>query len=353
MTMTDSFEKIITLIKQLRKECPWDKKQPIHTFIKGVHDEAEELLRASDNNDAAALRDEVADVLWDALAVVIIAEEKGLFTLKDVFEHQHEKMVRRHPHIFEKKKLNPEDVEKLWQLIKNKEREEKIKQKHVHKPIDSAVPMKEKAIIFDWDGVVVDSIGFVKKMYERLEKELNLKLIHNWKQFKDCLECDWKTHYLAKGYTQNDIKNAEALFKEGQKNHPVSLFPHLHLIIPALAQKYKLGIVSNNYSDWIKKKLKDEGLLRYFDEIIGVDVVAALKPDPTALVMCMKLLGVEPKNTIYVGDMDGDIIAGKRAGVKTIAVTYGYHTPERLAKTEPHHTVESPEQLLETIHSFH
>ena len=106
-------------------------------------------------------------------------------------------------------------------------------------------------------------------------------------------------------------------------------------------------------SDWIKKKLKDEGLLRYFDEGIGVDVVHALKPDPTALIMCMKLLGVEPNNTIYVGDMDGDIIAGKRAGVKTIAVTYGYHTPERLAKTKPHHTVASPEQLLETIHSFH
>src|SRR3989344_2174665 len=105
MTMTDSFEKIIALIKQLRKECPWDKTQPVRTFVKGVHDEAEELLRASDNNDAAALRDEVGDVLWDALFTAAIAEEKGLFTLKEVFEHQHEKMVRRHPHVFEKRKL--------------------------------------------------------------------------------------------------------------------------------------------------------------------------------------------------------------------------------------------------------
>lgn len=351
--MDSSFKKVIELIKHLRKECPWDRKQPIHTFVKGVHDEAEELVRASDNNDANTLRDEVADVLWDALIVAVMAEEKGLFTLNDVFKHQHEKMVRRHPHVFEKRKLTPAEVENLWQTVKNKEREEKIKQTHIHKPIDPAVPMKDKAIIFDWDGVVIDSLDFVRKMYKRLEKELNLKLIPDWKDIKNCLECDWKAHYLTKGYTLDDIKNAEALFKEGQKNHAFSLFPHLHLIIPALAKKYKLGIVSNNYSDWIKKKLRDEGMLHYFDEIIGVDVVSVLKPDPTALIMCMKLLGVEPHNTVYVGDMDGDIIAGKRAGVKTIAVTYGYHTPERLAKTKPHHTVESPEQLLETIHSFH
>lgn len=351
--MDSSFKKIIELIKHLRQECPWDKKQPIHTFVKGVHDEAEELVRASDNNDANALRDEVADVLWDALMVTIMAEEKGLFTLKEALEHQHEKMVRRHPHVFEKRKLTPAEVENLWQAVKNKEREEKIKQKHVHKPIDPAVPMKDKAVIFDWDGVVIDSLDFVKQTYRRLEKELNITLIKNWDEFKNNLECNWKKAYLEKGYTHDHIHQAEQLFREEQKTHPLHVFPSMRLFIPLLAKKFKLGIVSNNYSDWIKSKLRDEGLLHYFDEIIGIDMVSVSKPDPTSLLMCMKLLGVEPHNTVYVGDMDGDIIAGKRAGVKTIAVTYGYHTPERLAKTEPHHTVESPEQLLETIHSFH
>lgn len=351
--MDSSFEKVMQLIKHLRKECPWDKKQPIHTFVKGVHNEAEELLRASDNNDASALRDEVADVLWDALFVTAIAEEKGLFTLKDVLDHQHEKMVRRHPHVFEKRKLTPEDVEIVWQLIKKTEREEKIKNQKAVTPIDPTIPLKTKAVIFDWDGVVADSFEFVKKTYKQLEKELNIMLIKDWKNPGLFLEVDWKKSYLKHGYTKDDIEKAEALFKKEQKNHPLELFSPMRALIPTLAQHFKLAIVSNNYTDWIKAKLKDEGLLRYFDEVIGVDKMLAMKPDPAALIMCLQLLGVKPQDAFYVGDMDGDIIAGKAAGVKTIAVTYGYHPRERLEKTKPHQTVASPEQLLEAIHQLH
>ncbi len=341
------------LIKHFRKECPWDKKQPIHTFVKGVHDEAEELLRASENNDAGALRDEVADVLWDALFVTAIAEEKGLFTLKDVLEHQHEKMTRRHPHIFEKKKLTPEDVEKLWQEVKKAEREEKIKHQKVVTPIDPTVPLKTKAVIFDWDGVIVDSFEFVKKTYKQLEKELNIMLIKDWKNPGMFLEVDWKKSYLKNGYTQSDIEKAEALFKKEQKVHPLEFFSPMRAMIPTLAKQFKLAIVSNNYTDWIKAKLKDEGLLHYFDEVIAVDKMEAMKPDPAAIIMCLQLLGVKPKDAFYIGDMDGDIIAGKSAGVKTIAVTYGYHPRERLEKTKPQYMVDSPEKLLEAIHQLH
>ena len=66
-------------------------------------------------------------------------------------------------------------------------------------------------------------------------------------------------------------------------------------------------------------------------------------------ITCMKRLNSLPEETVYIGDMDGDMMAGRRAGVKVIGVTWGWHKKEKLEQHKPDLIVESPQELLEAI----
>jgi len=104
------------------------------------------------------------------------------------------------------------------------------------------------------------------------------------------------------------------------------LYPGIDNLLKELKNKgYKVGIVSNSLKDMMIYKLKKYDLNDYVDFIIGHDEVKNPKPDSEGLLKCMKELKVKPSETIYVGDMESDITAGKSANVKfVIAVTYGY-----------------------------
>ena len=74
-----------------------------------------------------------------------------------------------------------------------------------------------------------------------------------------------------------------------------------------------------------------------------------MKPDPTGAVMTAKELGVLPEECCYIGDMTIDIRTGKSAGMKTIAVTWGYQDEEDLIACGADHIVRSPEEIPELL----
>jgi phosphoglycolate phosphatase len=87
---------------------------------------------------------------------------------------------------------------------------------------------------------------------------------------------------------------------------------------------YKIGIASNGNKEIIISKLKSYGVDSVVDSIIGYEQVSMPKPSPEGLLKCLGELKVKPGNALYIGDMESDIRAAKAAGVKIIAVTYGY-----------------------------
>ena len=75
-----------------------------------------------------------------------------------------------------------------------------------------------------------------------------------------------------------------------------------------------------------------------------------LKPNPDGILECIHRMGIFPEQTVYVGDMDGDVIAAKKANVnKMIAVTYGYHTEDKLRPHAPTHLINKPAELLSIL----
>ena len=86
------------------------------------------------------------------------------------------------------------------------------------------------------------------------------------------------------------------------------------------------------------------GLLSYFDHVQGTDGFPA-KPEPDVIFASLKVLGANPENCLLVGDSPADMEAGRRAGVKTCAVLWGYGTREDMARWEPDYWIDHPREL--------
>ncbi|MFN7253021.1 MAG: nucleoside triphosphate pyrophosphohydrolase [Anaerobacillus sp.] len=119
------FGKLREVIAELRSPngCPWDIKQTHQSLKKYLLEEAYEVLDAIDEEDDDHLAEELGDVLLQVLLHAQIGEDEGMFTVDDVIAAITEKMIRRHPHVFEAGKLEDEDeVIQQWDEIKKQER---------------------------------------------------------------------------------------------------------------------------------------------------------------------------------------------------------------------------------------
>jgi MazG family protein len=119
------FTKLIEVQKRLRapKGCPWDREQTHATLRPYLIEEAYEVLDALDSGDDAKFTDEMGDLLLQVVFHSEIAREEGRFDVADVVQAIHNKMVRRHPHVFGKVRAkNSAQVLRNWERIKAEER---------------------------------------------------------------------------------------------------------------------------------------------------------------------------------------------------------------------------------------
>jgi tetrapyrrole methylase family protein / MazG family protein len=119
------FEKLVALQKRLRAPngCPWDREQTHKSLRTYLIEEAYEVLDALESGDDTKFAEEMGDLLLQVVFHSQIAAEEGRFTVADVIREIHEKMVRRHPHVFGTKRAkDAEEVLKNWEQIKAAER---------------------------------------------------------------------------------------------------------------------------------------------------------------------------------------------------------------------------------------
>ena len=152
-----AFLNLVKIMDELREQCPWDKKQTIHTLRSMTIEETYELADAITNEDWQGIREELGDVLLHILFYSKIGSERKQFELKDVIDGICKKLIERHPHIYGDVKVNDEeDVKRNW---------EKIKMKDGKKSVLSGVPPslpamvkatriqeKAKQVGFDWEN---------------------------------------------------------------------------------------------------------------------------------------------------------------------------------------------------------
>lgn len=119
------FEALIELVEKLRgpNGCPWDKEQTYQTLAPMTIEEAYELLEAIETRNPEQMKAELGDLLFQVVFYARIAQERGEFTIQDVIAHAHEKMTRRHPHVFgDATAPTSQDVLRRWEKIKQEEK---------------------------------------------------------------------------------------------------------------------------------------------------------------------------------------------------------------------------------------
>lgn len=110
-----------------RQECPWTKGQEIEKQAGEIVSEALEFKEAVENNDVENMQEELGDLLMDILLVSVIAEEKGLFTLKGALDEVYEKLKRRTPWVFGDEQVSSsKEAGKRWKEIKAEEKKVKL-----------------------------------------------------------------------------------------------------------------------------------------------------------------------------------------------------------------------------------
>src|SRR5687767_321265 len=101
--MTDpgsGFQKLITIMNELREKCPWDRKQTIQTLRQMTLEETYELADAITDEDWKSIGEELGDLLLHIVFYAKIAEEQQKFTIADVIDGISKKLIDRHPHIY-------------------------------------------------------------------------------------------------------------------------------------------------------------------------------------------------------------------------------------------------------------
>ena len=118
-TLQEQFERVLSLVKVLRQECPWDRKQTPESLAHLLLEESYELVHAIDKHDEMELKKEIGDLFLHLSFQVLLSEERGTFSFADVFEALCHKLISRHPHVFSDTEAETEqDVIKNWETLK-------------------------------------------------------------------------------------------------------------------------------------------------------------------------------------------------------------------------------------------
>lgn len=189
-------EHLLNIMRELRQKCPWDREQTPLSLTKYAIEEAYEVEAAIREGDLDEIRQELGDLLLQVVFQSQMYSEQGAFDFQDVVNTLSEKLIRRHPHVFQAEKfsaLNPDDVSQLWQQIKQQEQQGKSQSRLdevKHGPgLNQAQELQKKAATLGFDfETVEEAYGKLKEELGELEQALQSQQsdeIHE--EFGDCL----------------------------------------------------------------------------------------------------------------------------------------------------------------------
>jgi phosphoglycolate phosphatase len=155
---------------------------------------------------------------------------------------------------------------------------------------------------------------------------------------------------LARSFETDDaevIAGAHQVFSSHYREHCLDhtrLYPGVVEIFDHFRHK-RHAVVSNKSESFSRLIIDGLGLGPRIAVVVGGGSAAALKPDPAPVLLALDRLVVAPAQAVMVGDGVTDIDAGRRAGLRTCAVTYGFGDPERLASARPDHLIHRLQEL--------
>ncbi len=187
-----AFERLLVIMDELREKCPWDRKQNFDTLRQLTIEEVYELADAIVEEDMIALEGELGDVFMHLVFYSLLGKEQQLFDVASVLNKVCDKLIYRHPHIYEQidSEITEEDVKSNWELLKLK-----AGNKSVLEGVPNGLPAlikaqrmqeKVKGVGFDW-AKAEEVWGKVQEEMEELQFEVKNDTQHKEEEFGDLM----------------------------------------------------------------------------------------------------------------------------------------------------------------------
>lgn len=208
------------------------------------------------------------------------------------------------------------------------------------------------AVLFDWDGTVMDSTYSIASSIQLASADLELPV-------PSIQQASWVIGLSLESALYRAVPDLTAeqmpLFLERYRYHFMQRDPHIKLfdgILPFMGElrgrQIALGVATGKSRQGLDRVLQQVNLSTFFDATRCADETRS-KPDPEMLHQLLAELMLEPEQVLMVGDTVHDIHMAANAGMDSIAVTYGAHDPQTLAKAEPTVMVDNVAQMRDWV----
>ena len=201
------------------------------------------------------------------------------------------------------------------------------------------------AYVFDVDGTLMDSAAdisgaILETLAARGRTDVTPAFLRRY------IGVHLLDMYRDLGFAESDIEPMIADYRRiylGRKHASTRVFPGIPEMLTALRGRKATATTKGTPTTRIV--LEQFGLIRHFDHVQGTDGFPA-KPEPDVVLRSIAALGLLPEDCLLVGDSASDMQAGKRAGVRTCAVRWGYGDAAEMARWSPDFWIDTPAQLL-------
>jgi HAD superfamily hydrolase (TIGR01509 family) len=200
-----------------------------------------------------------------------------------------------------------------------------------------------RAVLFDWDGTLLNSYAADVRAYLSMFRALEIK----WSEREVNLHYspNWYRVYRAALLPRSKWTEANRLWTQAYKLERPPLLPGARRVLRTLAAEFDLGIVTSGNRARVRRQLRGFGLADYFSACVCSEDAAKKKPHPAPLQLALKRLRLPPGQCVYVGDTAEDIEMARRAGVRAIGVLGPFPTAARIRAAKPEILLDSIREL--------
>jgi phosphoglycolate phosphatase-like HAD superfamily hydrolase len=221
-------------------------------------------------------------------------------------------------------------------------------------------------VIFDFDGVIADSVDSIYQWFQHAASVFGLKLpISSTTELKENFFEPFPEFYKFLGFDwEKDLQKIYTEYIDYHFSHPVKLTAGIDSVIKDLSRnsQIKLGIVSSNMQGVLDYNLSHHGLSDRFAIVKGIDREnkSPLKPDPTILLEALDALNSSLDQSVYIGDQPSDVLTAYNASqarsdgpMQSISITTGFASRQKLEGVTPRadFIIDHPSEILEKVYN--
>jgi phosphoglycolate phosphatase len=203
--------------------------------------------------------------------------------------------------------------------------------------------MMKTLLLFDFDGVLVDSLDLYAEVVARCLERIGTPIVKSREDYLALFDGNFYESMAAAGVDLARYAEAAKEILPRIDFGAMKPYDGLVPVLAALAKDHILAVISSNGYRTIRTMLDRFGFAPYFREVLGADFRFSKKEK---IAYALEKYGIPGEQAFYIGDTAGDIGEARAAGVRSVAVTWGWHSRERLVGVRPDFLVDAPEGLL-------